>query len=136
MPDGEMTMARAALRVGAALVVPVVAALALWRGPAGALTGLGGVALVVGNFAAGAWLVHRAARYGPAAVMAATLGGYVGRIVLLALLLVVLLPLDVVDGVALAASVVPTLVILLAYEVRVVSRHSELWWLVDGKDRL
>lgn len=126
---GETVMVHAAARLGAVLG-PVVVAVAWWlRGLRGGLTATGAVLLVVGVFAVTGWSLRWAARRGPAVLQAVALGGFGVRLGLYALAVVLLSPLEAVDGHALAVSTGVVLVALLAYEARVLTTRSELWWI-------
>lgn len=139
--DNELTMARAALRVGAIVVLPVVLGALALRGTAAGLTALGAVLVVVGNFYVTGRSLSWAARIGPVALQAMALGGFGLRLVLYAVALVLLRPVDAIDGPVLAISAAVAMVVVLAYEVRLVSSHRELWFVdasarpVDGKER-
>ncbi|MBW3620657.1 MAG: hypothetical protein KY461_10465, partial [Actinobacteria bacterium] len=124
----ERTMAEAAVRVGVVAAVPVVVAALALRGAAGALTALGAVLLVVGNFYVTGRSLDWAARFGPTALQATALGGFLVRLVLFAAAIVVLRPVDAIDGPVLAISAAVAMVVVLAYEVRLVSSHRELWF--------
>ncbi len=127
-------MARAALGVGACLAVPVVGIAWLVRDLAGALTALGALAIVIGQF----WVTGRslawAAGKGPVAVQATALGGFFLRLVFYAVLILALRPVEAVDGPVLAIVTAVSLVILLTWEVRLVMRHSEMWF-IDADQR-
>lgn len=142
--DGRVTaetvMMGAAARASAVLA-PLLVATAWWlRGPAGAVSALGGVALVVGVFLSTGWSLRWAAGRGPAVLQTVAVGGFVVRLALYALGVVLLAPLEAIDGHALAASTAVALVALLGYEAWLLSRRSELWWIdpgaePSGKDR-
>jgi hypothetical protein len=139
--DNELTMARAALRVGAVVTAPVVLVALLLRGVPAGLTALGAVALVVGNFYVTGRSLAWAARIGPVALQATALGGFMVRLVVYAAAIVLLRPVEAIDGPVLAISAAVAMVVVLAYEVRLVSSHRELWFVdagvrpVDGKER-
>lgn len=135
MGDNEVTMARAAVRVGSAVAVPLVLAAGLLRGTASALTALGAVLVVVGSFYVTGRSLAWAARLGVVALQAVALGGFLLRLMLYALAIVLLGPVEAIDGPVLAISTVVAMVTVLAYEVRLVLRHQEFWWLTDGKGR-
>lgn len=138
-------MARTALLVGAGLAAPA-AATAWWlRGPDGALTALGAVALVVGTFALTGWSLDRAGRHGLGALQAVAIGGFGLRLSLYAAGIVLLADVPAIDGHALAVATAVSLVVLLAFEVRLLTTRPELWWVepqaagpddvLHGKDR-
>ena len=62
------------------------------------------------------------------------LGGLFVRLVLYAVLLIALSPVEAVDGPVLAATVAVATIVLLTYETRFVLRTSQLWWLDDSTD--
>jgi len=132
--DNEATMAREAARIGAWLLVPVVGVAGLVRGPAGALTALGALVMVVGSFWVTGHSLARAGRVSPLALQATALGGFFLRLVLYAGLIVVLRPIEAVDGPVLAIATAVSLVVLLSAEVRMVTRNGELWWLTLPSD--
>ena len=141
VPDApEPVMARAAVRFGATGVLPAVA-LALWlRGPAGAVTALGGVALVVGWFVVSGASLAWAARRSLLLLQVVAIGGFAFRLVLLGLIMVALEPVAALDAPVLAVTVAVGMVALLVYEVRFVLGRAELWWLRpaqghQGKER-
>jgi ATP synthase protein I len=124
----EVAMARAAVRVGALTAVPVVAVAGLVRGTAGALTALAAVAFVTGLFYVTGRSLAWAASKSVTALQAMALGGFFVRLVLYAVLIVVLRPVEAIDGPVLAIATAVTMIVVLAFEVRFVLRHSELWW--------
>lgn len=124
----EYAMARAAMRVVAPLVVtaPVVAYLA--RGPEGAFTALGAVALVGAWFGVSGLSLGWAAGRSLATLQAVALGGFATRVGAMAIGMVALGPVEAIDGHVLAVTVAVGVVLLLAYEVRFVLRAAEFWW--------
>ena len=143
MGDNEVIMARAGLRVGAVLGVPLVLVAGLWHGVPGLVTALGGLVLVVGSFYVTGRSLHWAAGIGPTMVQAVALGGFLARILFYGALILLLRDVSVVDGPVLVISVVTTIVVLLAYEVRLALNNKALWWvhvpapqpLTDRKER-
>ncbi len=139
--DNELTMARAALRVGVIVAVPVVLAAAALRGTAAGVTALAAVAVVVANFYVTGRSLSWAAKIGPAALQATALGGFLVRLVIYAGAIVLLRPVEAIDGPVLAISAAVAMVVVLAYEVRLVTSHRELWFVdtsvrpVAGKER-
>jgi predicted transporter len=141
--DHEVTLARAGVRTGALVALPLVAVSFALRGVAGGLTALVAAVAVLGLTAssvASSW----AARFGPAVLQAVTLGGALLRLALYAVLAALLRP--VADGVALALTVPALVVVVLVAEVRMALAHQPLWWvqpemaarpgsLADRKDR-
>lgn len=142
-------MARAALGVGAVLSVPVVGVAYLVRDLAGALTALGALVVVIGQFVLTARSLAWAAKKGPTVVQATALGGFGLRLMFYAGLILALRPVEAIDGPVLAIVTAVSLVILLAWEVRLVMSHSEMWFIdadarpmtspaftLSGKDRV
>lgn len=136
MVDSEVTMARTAVRVGAVLVVPVVAVAFAVRGLAGGLTALGAVVGVVGLFYLNGRTLGWAGDRGPAVLQAVALGGFFLRLVAYAALIVLLRPVEAIDGPVLAISTAVTMIIVLAYEVRLVTRHTEFWFVQPAVQRV
>ncbi len=128
-------MARAALGVGAALAVPVVGTAWVLRDLAGALTALGALVVVIGQFVLTARSLAWAAKKGPVAVQATALGGFGLRLMFYAGLILALRPVEAIDGPVLAIVTAVSLVILLAFEVRLVMNHSEMWF-IDADARV
>ncbi|MPZ87644.1 MAG: hypothetical protein GEU81_06120 [Nitriliruptorales bacterium] len=122
-------MAAAAIRFAGVLAVPVVAVAWLAAGRDGAISAGLGVALVAGTFAVSAALLSLAARFGPAALMAAGLGGFVVRLLIYAALLVVLRPVEAIHGPSLAVSVAVVMIATLVFEARYVTRTPGFYWL-------
>lgn len=131
---GENALALGALRVGALLAVPIIGLAGLTRGTAGALTAAVALTAIVGNLALGAWLLGWMKRFGDGAVIATMFGGFLVRMSLLGVGVVLLRPVEAIDGEVLALTVVVGLVALLAYEAIVASRQAELWWLTSGRE--
>lgn len=131
----EAGMAAAAVRLGLVLAVPVLGLAAWLRGVDGALTAAFGLALVVGGFALTGRSLAWAGRRSTEALMAVALGGFLLRLVLYAALIVLLRDVEGLDGPVLAVTVATALVAVLGYEVRLVLRHGELWWLHDTKEQ-
>lgn len=130
----EAGMARVAVRVGAVAALPIVATAGVLRGSAAALTALGAVLLVVASFYVTGRSLTWAASRGPAMLLGVALGGYLVRLSLYGTLLILLRPIEAIDGPVLAISLATAVVVVLAYEVRLVTSHPELWWLRDGKE--
>lgn len=136
----EHAMARAALRVGAFLAVPLVLGALALRGPAGAVTAFGAVAFVTGNFYVTGRSLQWAAKLGPVVLQAVALGGFLARLMLYGVLIVALRPVEAIDGPSLAVSAAIALVVVLASEVRLVSADPRIWMVdtglrpLDGKE--
>jgi len=69
-----------------------------------------------------------AARIGPTALMAAVLGGYLLRLLIYALLIVLLRPVETIHGPSLAITAAVLLLAALAWDVRLVSRVPSFYW--------
>lgn len=121
----EFAMAKAALKVAAPALVPIVGIAWLARGTAGAWTAGLVTAVVVAMFAVTGFAHGKAARYGPTALMAVALGGMVVRLGSIGVLLIVLRPTDLLDAPTLAVVTPVVIFALLAYEVRFVSTRPE-----------
>ena len=130
--SAEVLMANKAVTVGLLLAVAAVAIVAPWRGWSGALTALGAVVLVVGNFVATGRSLAWAATKSLAVLQGVALGGLFARLVLYAVLIVVLNPVEAIDGPVLAVTVALSTIVLLTYETRFVLRTSQLWWVDAG----
>ena len=122
-------MARSALMVILALAVPVIAVATALAGPGGALGASIGAAVVAGMFLMSGALLSWSARIGPEAMFAAALGGYLLRLMIYALLIVLLRPVEAISGTSLALSAAVLMIAALAWEVRVVSRDPRALWL-------
>ncbi len=129
-------MARAALRVGVVLAILAVIIAGTFRGLPGALTALGAVVLVVGQFAITGRSLAWAAKFGPTAVQATALGGFGLRLMIYAGLIIALRPVEAIDGPVLAITTAASLILLLAYEVRLVMTHSEMWFVTLPGDEV
>lgn len=131
LPPGERVIARTALRVGALLAVPAAVLAGLTAGPGAAGLALALVVLLAGGLAAVAWAVGRAAPHGPAAVVAAALGGSVAKLGLVVALLAST-PREVIDAEVVAAITLTALVLLLAAASWAVLRQPTVWWIEPG----
>lgn len=132
--DVELRLARTAVVFVTLLAVPVIGVAALVAGAGGALGAAVGTAVVAGMFAMSGATLSWAARLGPTALMGAALGGYLLRLMIYALLIVLLRPVEAIHGPSLAVSTAVLLVATLAWEVRAVSRLPGFYW-VDTGDR-
>jgi hypothetical protein len=96
-----------------------------------------GVAVVFLNLNAYAWSLAWAARISPIALFAVGTGGYVVRLALIALLLVLLDRLAWFSALAFALAVVPSTAFVLAYELRLLAGRftSELWTIPSTEGR-
>ena len=124
----ELRLARSAVGFLLILGGPVIAVAALLEGVPGALSAAIGAAVVIGMFLMAGALMSWAARISPAALMGAVLGGYLIRLMIYAGLIVLLRPVEWLSGPSLAISTAVLLVAVLVWEVRVVSRTPNLFW--------
>ena len=128
--DGvELRLARSAVMFIVVLGVPVVAVAGVLGGGPGALSAGIGALVVIGMFLMAGATMSWAARISPAALMGAVLGGYLVRLVIYALLIVLLRPVEWLSGTSLAISTAILLVAVLAWEVRVASRNPSMFWI-------
>jgi hypothetical protein len=125
----EAVLARAALRFGAVAGLPGTGLAWALGGTSAALTTAGMLAFLVGAHALTAAAAAWASRLDDLAPGVVMVTGFFTRLMLLAVALNVLRPLDIVHSTALAVSGAVGVLALLAYEVFVASRHPELWWL-------
>ena len=125
----ELRLARSAALFVVVLGIPVVAVAGLLAGTPGALSAAIGAAVVIGMFLMAGALMSWAARISPTALMGAVLGGYLLRLMVYALLILVLRRVEWLSGPSLAISTAILLVAVLAYEVRTVSRTPSLFWI-------
>ena len=128
----ELRMARSALAAVAVLAVPCVAVAALTAGRNGAIGAGVATAVVAGMFAMSGAMTSWAARLGTTVLMGAVLGGYLIRMVVYALLIVLLRPVEAVHGRSLAVTAAVLLVGALVWEVRLVSRVPGFFWVNAG----
>lgn len=94
-----------------------------------------GVAVVAGTMLLSGGLLSLAAPFGPSALFAAALGGYVLKLGIYALLMVVLRDVAWLDGIALAVTSAILLVVALAWQSRLVLRDPRLLWIAPGDAR-
>jgi hypothetical protein len=125
----ELHLAVGALKAIAVLAAPIVAAAWFAAGSGGALGAGIAVAVVAGMYLMSGALLSYAGRFGPSALMAAALGGFAMRLMIYALLLVLLQPVEAIHGPSLAISAAVLLVLTLIWEVRLVSRTPNLYWI-------
>ena len=115
--DIALDMARRSLWVFPAWVV--VSGL-IW-GLGGAFSSALGYVLVIGNLAAAAALMAWGARTSPVALMGATLGGFVARLVVLAGIVLAVAQLSFFEPVPIAITIITSHLGLLVWEIRYVS---------------
>jgi hypothetical protein len=93
------------------------------------------VAIVVGMQLLTGAMMSVAARFGPTALMAAALAGYVFKLAIYALLIVLLRDVAALDGPSFAVTAAILLVVALAWQTRQVLRDQRLFWVVDADPR-
>lgn len=125
----ELQLAVGALKAIAVLAAPVILGAWLAVGTSGAIGAAVAVAVVAGMYLMSGALLSYAARFGPGALMAAALGGFALRLMIYALLLVLLRPVEAIHGPSLAISAAVLLVLTLVWEARIVSRTPNLYWI-------
>jgi hypothetical protein len=121
-----------ALKFLAVIAVPVICIAWLVAGQDGALSAGIAIALVAGMYLMSGALLSYAAKIGPEALMAAALGGFALRLCIYGLLLVLLTPIERIDGPTLAVTAALLIVATLVFEARMVSRMPHLYW-VDAQ---
>ncbi|HEY8339620.1 MAG TPA: hypothetical protein VIK95_07110 [Egibacteraceae bacterium] len=124
----ELRLAGSAIVLVLALAVPVVAVAAAVAGAGGALGAGIATAVVAGMLLMTGGMLSLAARFGPTALLAAALGGYLLRLMIYALLIVLLRPVEAIHGPSLAIAAAVLLIAALTWEVRAVSRTPRLFW--------
>lgn len=87
-----------------------------------------GVTVVIGMFLMAGATTSWAARISPAALMGAVLGGYLVRLIIYAVLIVVLGDAQWLSGTTMAVATAALLVAVLGWEVRVASRNPSMFW--------
>jgi len=115
--DIAFDMARRSLWVFPAWVV---ASGFIW-GMGGAFSSALGYVLVIGNLAAAAALMAWGARTSPVALMGATLGGFIARLVVLAGIVLAVAQLSFFEPVPIAITIITSHLGLLVWEIRYVS---------------
>ena len=106
-----------------------------WLGAPG-LAGAGmAVAVVAGMQALSGALLSLAARFGPSALLAAALGGYVLKLCIYVVLMVLLRDVEGIDGPSLAVTAAVLLIVVLAWQTRLVLRDQRLFWVADPLPR-
>lgn len=128
----ELHLAFGALKAVAVLAAPIIGFAWLAAGGPGAVGASVAVAVVAGMYLMSGTLLSYASRFGPGALMAAALGGFALRLMIYALLLVLLQPVEAIHGPSLAVSAAVLLVLTLVWEARLVSRTPHLYWIDAG----
>ena len=120
-PAPERTVALDMVRRGLPAAPALVGLGLLGWGVDGALSAAFGVALVLGNLVLSALILGRAAKVSPTVLMAAALGGFLGRMTLMVLAVAAVRDQSWVEVVPLGITVVVTHLGLLLWESRYVS---------------
>jgi hypothetical protein len=109
---------------------PLIALFALFRGETGALSAAIGVAIVVANFILAGFVLSKAATISLKLYHAAALFGFVLRLALIMLVMVVTAQVIEVDRLAMGVSAVVSYLVLLSWEAVAVTRGEtkELEW--------
>ncbi|MBT8216188.1 MAG: hypothetical protein HKN74_04820 [Acidimicrobiia bacterium] len=123
--DVEAIMAAHVARRAVWVAPVLVAVFGLLRGWSGAWAAGVGVAVVVGNFLLSGWALSIAARISLAFYQAAALFGFILRLILITVSLLVLGSLTELDRLALGLSVVIAYLVLLSWEAIAVARGKE-----------
>ena len=106
----------------AVLVAPaVILVAALFRGVDGAVSAAIGLVLVAANFLAAAAILTWATPRGPGAIYGAIFGGFVGRLAVLTVIVLLLEPVSFIDIPVLVLTIAVTHIALLFWETRYVS---------------
>jgi hypothetical protein len=129
MIEPERELVRRVLPLALPAVALAFAVGAVVDGPGAGASAALGVAVVLGNFFAYAVSIGWAARISITAVFAAGLGGYLVRIAVIVALLVGLNTLPWFSAVAFVLAVVPATVLLLGFEMKVLSgrAQADMW---------
>jgi ATP synthase protein I len=132
-PERELVH-RALPFIAPVAIVSFVVAASIGGGDAG-WSAVIGVAVVTGNFLTSALSIAWAARISPAMIAAVALGGFLLRIVVLVVALVLLNTLFWFSPLAFALTVVPTTIALIAFEMRILfgRMQIELWSFEAGR---
>ena len=128
--DIEMTLAAHTCR--RALVVAPVLVAVVWgiRGPGAVWGALVGTAIVVANFLLAGWMLSAVIRRRPYLLPAAAMAGFVVRLGLVALALILITRFITIDRVSVAMSVMASYLVLLCWEALAIGlgREMDLEW--------
>lgn len=113
-------------------MVFVVAAAGL-AGSRGALGAGIGVAVVAGSLLLSGGAMSLMAPFGPTALMAAALGGYLLKLCIYALLILLLRDVETIDGPSLAVTAAVLMLAAMAWQARMASRNPRLFWVSAGR---
>jgi len=128
--DIEAKLGMATARRALWVAPPLILIVALWRGGAGAAAAAIGVAIVAGNFALAGFLLSKAAVISLKLYHAAALGGFLLRLMLIMLVMLLIAQVVDVDRLAMGLSAVVSYLVLLSWETVAVARGEtkELEW--------
>jgi hypothetical protein len=126
-PERELIRRIAPFALPAAIAAFVIGALI--DGPAAGWSAAIGIAVVALNFVANAWSLAWAATISPVIVYAVGLGGFIVRLGIVVVLLVLLRQLDWFSTVAFIAALVPATIALLVVEMKMLAgrMQADLW---------
>ncbi len=129
MLEPERELVRRALPFAAPAAVVAFAAGALASGADAGWSAVAGIAVVAANFAAHGLSLAWAARISPTVLFAVGLGGFMVRLAVIVAIMAGLSTLAWFSPVAFLAAVVPATVLLLAFEMKVLSgrMQADLW---------
>lgn len=126
---------RHALWPGVATVVLGIAAGAIFAGMAGVLGALvGGVVAFASSFAT-LWLMRKTSHLPPIMVMAAALGGFAGKMVLLLLVMMAVRPIDWLHTESLAYTMLATVIVWAAMETVAFRKTKIPTLVIEAKDQ-
>jgi len=129
-PDVEAILARHTVRRAAIVGPAVIAVLWVTRGAAGGVAAAIGVGLIVMNFLLSGMALSAAARISLSLYHAAALFGFLLRLLLITVVMMVVARLFDIDRIAFGAAAVATYLVLLVLEAVAVARgrEGELEW--------
>lgn len=129
-PDVEAILARHTVRRAAIVGPAVIAVLWVTRGTAGGVAAAIGVGLIVMNFLLSGMALSAAARISLSLYHAAALFGFLLRLLLITVVMMVVARLFDIDRIAFGAAAVATYLVLLVLEAVAVARgrEGELEW--------
>lgn len=128
--DIEAKIGMATARRALWVAPPIVAVFAIWRGGSGAIAALLGVAIVAANFVLAGLVLSKAAAISLKLYHAAALGGFLLRLALIMLVMLLIAQVIDVDRLAMGVAAVVSYLVLLSWETVAVSRGEtkELEW--------
>jgi len=109
---------------------PIILIMAIWRGGSGAAAAAIGVAIVAANFIVAGFVLSKAAVISLKLYHAAALGGFLLRLMLIMLVMLLIAQVVDVDRLAMGLSAVVSYLVLLSWETVAVTRGEtkELEW--------